>query len=103
MRDARALDGLVRMSPVLLAAAIVAGCGGGPPAAPESEPAPPADDGLTSDFVVRPLPNPTSEVILNWAKMPAGREWGTTAGVDIDPRDGHIWAYDRCGGGLRQA
>ena len=58
---------------------------------------------MTSDYISRPLPNPTSEVILNWAKMPAGREWGTTAGIDIDPHDGHIWAYDRCGAGLRQA
>ncbi len=44
------------------------------------------------------LPNPTSEVIKDWADLPDGREWGSTAGVDIDPHDGHIWAYDRCGG-----
>lgn len=75
-------------------------CGGAstePPAAvPETSPA----SELTSDFVSRPLPNPTSEVLLNWAPLPDGREWGTTAGIDIGP-DGHIWAYDRCGGGLR--
>ena len=33
----------------------------------------------------------------NWGALPAGREWGSTAGVDIDPTDGHIWAYERCG------
>lgn len=56
-----------------------------------------ANSGLTSDFVARPLPNPTSEVIQNWAQLPDGREWGSTAGIDIGP-DGHVWAYDRCGG-----
>ncbi|MGD2131628.1 MAG: peptidyl-alpha-hydroxyglycine alpha-amidating lyase family protein [Maricaulaceae bacterium] len=45
------------------------------------------------------LPNPASEVIANWGELPAGREWGTSAGIDIDPIDGHIWAYERCGGG----
>ena len=53
-----------------------------------------------SDWVDRPpLPNPTGEVILNWAPLPDGRVWGSTAGIDIGP-DGHVWAYDRCGGGL---
>ena len=50
-----------------------------------------------SDWVDRPLPNPTGEVILNWAPLPDDREWGSTAGIDIGP-DGHVWAYDRCGG-----
>ena len=58
-----------------------------------------ADAGMTSDFVSRPVPNPTATVILNWAPLPDGREWGSTAGIDIGP-DGHAWAYDRCGGGL---
>jgi DNA-binding beta-propeller fold protein YncE len=31
--------------------------------------------------------------------LPAGRKWGTTAGIDIDPKDGQIWAYERCGAG----
>ncbi|MDE2795924.1 MAG: peptidyl-alpha-hydroxyglycine alpha-amidating lyase family protein [Gemmatimonadota bacterium] len=44
------------------------------------------------------LPNPATEVVTDWADLPDGREWGSTAGVDIDPTDGHIWAYDRCGG-----
>jgi DNA-binding beta-propeller fold protein YncE len=33
-----------------------------------------------------------------WGPLPDDREWGSTAGVDIDPIDGHVWAYDRCGG-----
>jgi DNA-binding beta-propeller fold protein YncE len=45
------------------------------------------------------LPNPTTKVIRNWGELPAGRKWGTSAGVDIDPKDGHIWAYERCGAG----
>ena len=44
------------------------------------------------------LPNPATEVVTDWVDLPDGREWGSTAGVDIDPIDGHIWAYDRCGG-----
>ena len=45
------------------------------------------------------LPNPTSKVTRNWGQLPAGRAWGTTAGIDIDPTDGNIWAYERCGVG----
>ena len=43
------------------------------------------------------LPNPAPKVMANWGELPAGREWGSTAGIDIDPIDGHIWAYERCG------
>jgi len=45
------------------------------------------------------LPNPAPKVIRNWGQLPSGRTWGTSAGVDIDPRDGHVWAYERCGAG----
>jgi sugar lactone lactonase YvrE len=45
------------------------------------------------------LPNPAPNVTRNWGQLPAGRKWGTTAGVDIDPIDGHVWAYERCGSG----
>ena len=34
--------------------------------------------------------------VLNWAKFPDGRRWGSTAGIDVAP-DGTVWAYDRCG------
>ena len=43
------------------------------------------------------LPNPTPVVTRNWGRLPAGRKWGTTAGIDVDPIDGNIWAYERCG------
>jgi DNA-binding beta-propeller fold protein YncE len=45
------------------------------------------------------LPNPAPTVTRNWGQLPAGRKWGTSAGVDIDPNDGHVWAYERCGAG----
>lgn len=41
------------------------------------------------------LPNPY-RTVTDWARLPDGRHWGSTAGVDVAP-DGHIWAYDRCG------
>ena len=43
------------------------------------------------------LPNPAPGVMANWGDLPAGRGWGSTAGIDIDPFDGNIWAYERCG------
>src|SRR5215207_3629220 len=43
------------------------------------------------------LPNPFKS-ITTWAQMPAGRTWGSTAGVDIDPDGKSVWAIDRCGG-----
>ena len=45
------------------------------------------------------LPNPAPKVTQNWGELPAGRKWGTSAGLDVDPKDGHIWAYERCGAG----
>ncbi|MCC6992951.1 MAG: hypothetical protein IT181_28370 [Acidobacteria bacterium] len=45
------------------------------------------------------LPTPAPVVTKNWGTLPAGRKWGTSAGIDIDPKDGHVWAYERCGAG----
>jgi sugar lactone lactonase YvrE len=45
------------------------------------------------------FPNPAPNVTRNWGQLPAGRSWGTTAGIDIDPKDGNVWAYERCGAG----
>ena len=46
----------------------------------------------TEDF-----PNPY-HVVENYFKLPEGRKFGSTAGVDID-RDGRsIWVFERCGG-----
>jgi DNA-binding beta-propeller fold protein YncE len=41
-------------------------------------------------------PNPFSTTD-NWAILPDGRSWGSTAGVDMDPDRRHLWAIDRCG------
>jgi DNA-binding beta-propeller fold protein YncE len=84
----------------LLLVAMMA-CGGGGDAASDAGMAEDmaADPGLMSDLVERPLPNPNPTVVLDWAPLPDGRVWGSTAGIDIGP-DGHVWAYDRCGGGL---
>ncbi len=35
--------------------------------------------------------------IENWAKMPAGRTWGSTSGVGIDPDGTSVWVAERCG------
>ena len=40
-------------------------------------------------------PNPY-RTISDWAKLPEGRTWGSTAGVDVDSHD-HIWVAERCG------
>ena len=77
---------------------LASACGGGDPTLSETDTAATTGE-LVSDFVDRALPNPTAEVIYDWAPLPDGREWGSTAGIDIGP-DGHVWAYDRCGGGL---
>jgi len=47
------------------------------------------DDGPTND-----LPNPYVGRVL---ELPDGREWGSTAGVDIGPDGKSLWAIDRCG------
>ena len=80
----------------VLSLVIAAACGGGESMAPEAE-MEMAESGTNSDWVDRQLPNPTGEAILDWAALPDDREWGSTAGIDIGP-DGHVWAYDRCGG-----
>ena len=36
------------------------------------------------------LPNPYQS-ITTWAQLPAGRAWGSTAGVDIDPDGKSVW------------
>lgn len=34
--------------------------------------------------------------VPGWAQLPAGRKWGSTAGVAVGP-DGNIWSAERCG------
>lgn len=45
------------------------------------------------------LSNPNPTRIGSWATLPEGRQWGSTAGVDVDPTDGHVWGYERCAAG----
>ncbi len=45
---------------------------------------------------INSLPNPYKS-ITDWAKMPAGRTWGSTAGVDIDRDGSSVWVAERCG------
>ncbi len=68
-------------------AVLLAGC------ASESGVASEAGNTITGEGI----PNPAPNVMENWGELPEGRNWGSTAGVDIDPNDGHIWAYERCG------
>ena len=45
---------------------------------------------------INELPNPY-RTVENWAKMPAGRTWGATSAVDIDPDGKSVWVGERCG------
>ena len=80
----------------LVAFAAAAACGGGAEMAPADAEAM-AEPMGNADLVQRDLPNPTSDVLTQWAELPDDRTWGSTAGIDIDPTDGHVWVYDRCG------
>ncbi len=44
------------------------------------------------------LPDPFGPPQRQWAWLPDGKAWGTTAGIEIGPH-GEIWAIDRCGDG----
>ena len=78
---------------LIVAVVITSGCAAesGPPAPMAGEAANP----VTGDG----LPNPNPNRIGDWATLPEGREWGSTAGLDIDPTDGHVWGYERCASG----
>jgi hypothetical protein len=41
-------------------------------------------------------PNPY-QTIEGWAKLPAGRTWGSTSAVDVDKDGRSIWVAERCG------
>src|SRR5215475_2686740 len=49
-----------------------------------------------SHAVTNSAPNPYRS-IDDWAKMPEGRTWGSTSGVDIDPDGTSVWVAERCG------
>ena len=89
-RQVRNVLGVPAMGSLLL---VAVACGGA-----EVEPAVDEVDMaavLDGRVPINDLPNPYSS-IDGWGKLPDGREWGSTAGVDIDP-DGNLWAIDRCG------
>ena len=80
--------------------ALLAACtAGGPATEPPATSAAAAPARAGTPITGDGLPHPTTRVIQNWGELPAGRQWGSSAGVDIDPKDGHIWAYERCGAG----
>lgn len=54
------------------------------------------DTGTGNIITGEGFPNPNPVVTNEWGNLPAGRTWGHTAGIDIDPLDGNIWAYERC-------
>ena len=61
-------------------------------------PAPAARATTAPDAIIaNSYPNPFSTV-PGFFKMPAGRKWGSTAGVDIDKDGKTVWIIDRCGG-----
>ncbi|MCA9736950.1 MAG: peptidyl-alpha-hydroxyglycine alpha-amidating lyase family protein [Gemmatimonadota bacterium] len=87
---------LPRSLRVACAAAVLAGCTSAAARDTTQEGAPPH---LGNPITGEGLPNPAPTVVANWGQLPEGRTWGSTAGIDIDPLDGHIWAYERCGAG----
>lgn len=89
----RALKSVIFLGAMIL----LAGCDiqSEPPDVRAEAPTTPTGNPITGEG----LPNPAPHVTTNWGTLPEGREWGSTAGIDIDPTDGHIWAYERCGAG----
>ena len=45
---------------------------------------------------VNDLPNPY-RTVAGWAKLPAGRTWGSTSAVAIDKDGQSVWVAERCG------
>ena len=68
-----------------LCALLLASCGGG--------------DNSANVVTGEGYPNPNPIIENEWGNLPAGRQWGSTAGIDIDPTDGHVVGYERCGAG----
>src|SRR5512134_4120200 len=55
----------------------------------------PMPSSAQNDNPTNDLPNPYVGRVLD---LPNGRQWGSTAGVDIAPDGKGVWAIDRCGG-----
>lgn len=42
------------------------------------------------------LPDPYNPPQRQWTRLPDGKAWGSSAGIEIGPK-GELWAIDRCG------
>ncbi len=85
---------------VLFAGAAIglAGCGAG--SGPAGSGSPDSGSPVNGNPITgEGFPNPAPNVTANWGQLPAGRMMGTTAGMALDPTDGNIWTYERCGSG----
>jgi hypothetical protein len=83
-------------------ATVLTGCAG----SPESTSTTTAQEGMIADessylnpITGEGIPNPNPTRVGSWATLPEGREWGSSAGIDIDQTDGHVWGYERCSSG----
>jgi streptogramin lyase len=89
MRILSALAALAMVGAVGAMPRTFAQAGGAGPASPAGRQAvdapPPAN-----------LPNPYQAALRNWGTLPDGRTWGSTAGIEIGPKN-EIWAIERCG------
>src|SRR5437868_2307141 len=65
--------------------------------APAATPAAPRPVTAPDAIIANSHPNPYVTT-ADFFKMPAGRKWGSTAGVDIDKDGKTVWIIDRCGG-----
>ena len=84
-------DPMMRMIKVSLAAAGACWLAAHPAAWTQA-----AAPAQTAMAPVNDLPNPY-ETIEGWAKLPAGRPWGSTSSVAIDKDGKSLWAAERCG------
>ena len=89
---------LLKSATLPILAAVVSSCASGQsassaPASMQSQQVPSTTAAITP---TNGAPNPYN-TIVGWAKMPPGRNWGSTSGVGID-RDGKsVWVAERCG------
>lgn len=89
---------IIRSTLLLGATAFLAGCAESGETATAQEGAMamgPAGNAISGEG----LPNPAPTEITGFVQVEAGRVTGSSAGADIDPTDGHVVTYERCGSG----
>jgi streptogramin lyase len=79
---------------IAVAAALLASCTTGRAQGTPTQAAPMR--GSATMPAVNDLPNPY-RTVEGWAKLPAGRAWGSTSAVDIDKDGRSVWVAERCG------